>query len=773
MNDVESVKVKLAELLRHPEDLDKIAGLKSEFTRKKAAVDSQLRIGLQEQLTVTQSGMSSIATGQQTVDLIKAEMQKIDKLCFEAQTMIKDFPQINLVAQTHRNFTLVQTMKQEIEEFDMKLAEVDRMLREDDADPENQPNLLPIHIELTKLRDIRDSALSQAKRSGGVAEELINNLGLGSDKSLQRYFSELDEIVEWFDEHVGTACMNLIPLVNQGNTGLITRLALVIREEEKADNKAKALQEAQLEYKELASRFQSIVAGQKEIRGYKEKFLQAIELYAEAGFAGFAEEFEQDPDKLDKSLRWYFDHLFAARVGLVDLMPKKWKIFETYVRIYHKQLHDWLVARIDDPDTPPSQLLAIVNWEPKYYNKMKKLFEKPTKIPGDPQSWLTPHIIDDRAGDVIREYRQLIIKTVDEWMGRMGSTDSKNFTMREETALDHDENGYMRTKTMSDMWRMLREQLDVAKACDRTDIVEGVVEAMFRALANRQRMWEQLIDQEIQNYSDPMATSEGVQPLQDWLIAIANDQIACIDDGDETSEIESISYLSRFSRDVQGLVSPAFVPTVITQIESLRDGYVDLSTHCLAIFARLILVVDFKPLLPEFFTPAWYAKKGMGQAISTFEDYLNDYAPVLHPSLTDILAEELSDELLVKYLGCIRNKGVKFRRNDPFAEKMKDDAITVFKFFETERFGRMVGEQVKEKWRAVMWLGNFLDAAKESIPEVYEQYKQLYWDAGMGWVESCLRARDDFDRGLLNAVKAKAALVEVQRGPETIMGKVK
>ena len=36
-----------------------------------------------------------------------------------------------------------------------------------------------------------------------------------------------------------------------------------------------------------------------------------------------------------------------------------------------------------------------------------------------------------------------------------------------------------------------------------------------------------------------------------------------------------------------------------------------------------------------------------------------------------------------------------------------------------------------------------------------------------------LRARDDFDRGMLNAVKARAAQIDVVRGMETIMMKVK
>ena len=47
MTDVDGATVQLAELLRHTDDLDKIPALKAEFTRKKAAVDAQLKAGLE------------------------------------------------------------------------------------------------------------------------------------------------------------------------------------------------------------------------------------------------------------------------------------------------------------------------------------------------------------------------------------------------------------------------------------------------------------------------------------------------------------------------------------------------------------------------------------------------------------------------------------------------------------------------------------------------------------------------------------------------------
>ncbi|KIW01185.1 uncharacterized protein PV09_07467 [Verruconis gallopava] len=756
--DTDYSTIKLTELLRHPDDLDKISALKSEFQRKKSAIDSQLRLGLQEQLSITQTGIGSINEGQRTIEAIRTEMQKIDKLCAEAQNMINDFPHINLVAQTHRNFSLVEEMKNIIETFALRLENIERMLKEDDTMLESQPNLLQIHYELTQLRDAKDAALEQVKEHEG-GQELINNLQLPYGGTLQDCFNRLSECVEWFDEHIGLVCINLVQLVQQSNDSLVVRLATIIHEEEKNDKKAKALQDAQQEYKEIASRFKAITSGKKEVRGYKEKFIKAIEAYAENQLDESNQAFEEDPENIDKSFRWYFNDLIAVKQGMQRLMPKKWKIFQTYVQIYHKQLHDWLISRIDSPDLRPPQILAIVNWEEKYYKKMAKL--------GVSDDWMRPHLIDSRGPDLIREYRQLIVRTVDEWMSRMQTTDTANFTARDENALDQDENGGFRTKTLSDMWRMLREQLEVAKTSKRTDILEGVIEAMFRALQSRQRMWEQLVDTELAKYSESNSSSEGYQGLQDWLIAIANDQVACIDDGDGSEAAQG--YLTRFANEISPVLSPEYAPKAAQQIESLREGYIDLSTHCLSAFATLVVLIDFRPLLPEFFTPAWYGKKGMGQAISTFEDYLSDYTPVLHPLLQDILAEELSTELLIKYLSAVHNKGAKFRRTDPFVDKIRDDVVTVFNFYEN----LPCGDAVKQKWRAVECLVDLLEVEKASVPDVYESVKRGYWDVGMGWVEACLRARDDFDRSLLSAVKARAGAIEVDRGMPTVMEKVK
>jgi exocyst complex component 3 len=157
--------------------------------------------------------------------------------------------------------------------------------------------------------------------------------------------------------------------------------------------------------------------------------------------------------------------------------------------------------------------------------------------------------------------------------------------------------------------------------------------------------------------------------------------------------------------------------------------------------------------------------------IATFEEYVADYRQVLHHSLVDIFIEIFADELLVRYLGSVRNKGAKFRRTEPYQDKIFDDLKTAFEFFSGLPNG--AGNAIKERWRVTEPFLQLLSVDKDGVADVFEGMKRSYWDLQVSWVEGVLRSRDDFERSMLNAVKARAAQVEVVRGPETIMSKVK
>lgn len=747
---------RLAELLRHPDDLDKIPALKLEFSRKKGAVDAQLRGGLREQLETTQSGMTGLSDGQKTVQAIKEEMMKIDRLCSESQNMIKDFASINLVSQAHRNFGAVETMRHNLETFNDRLTAVENMLREDDADKENMPNLLPCHYELTLLRNIRDDGMDQIQRADD--ESLAS--------TLEEYFARLDDTIDWFDEHVGLLALNLINLVVSDNNGLVVRFAVVMEAEEKSDQRVMALQEALKDHKEIAARFQGISDGARKVRGYKEKFLEAIRLSAEQQFQQAREEFLDDPGQLDKCMKWYYNDLNAVRVGMTPLMPKKWKIAKKYADVYHQLMHDFLVGIIDDQEASSAHNLEIISFPEKYYKKMAKL--------GIRQELLSPHVLDNREAELVRDFRELIIKFLDEWIERIFAQERRELAERtagEGSNLDQDEYGYFRTKNLVALWRMLREQLDAATNSGREDVVEGVVEAMFTRLRQRQQSWQRMLEEETGRYeAGKVPELEGFQPLQDWLVATANDQIACIDDNEDEGRF---GYLSSFRQRLDEHVSPAYLERVENECAALRDGYVDFSTWCITRFAQLIFAVDFKAVMPDFFTPKWYTSTAMKQMVVTFEEYVGDYRQVLHHSLVDIFIEIFADELLVRYLSAVRNKGARFRRADPFQEKLFDDISTAFDYFGNMATSPDVADAVKQTWRVTESFLQLLTVEKDAVPDAFVAFKTSHWDLQLSWVEAALRARDDYERGMLNGVKARAAQMEVVRGPETIMGKVK
>ncbi|KAJ4170648.1 SNARE-binding exocyst subunit S6 [Fusarium falciforme] len=745
---------KLSELLRHPEDLDKIPALKLEFSRKKGAVDGQLRSGLREQLETTQSGMTGLTDGQKTVQMIKEEMMKIDKLCSESQNMIKDFASINLVSQAHRNFGAVETMRRNLETFNDRLSVVEQMLREDDEDSDNMPNLLPCHYELTQLRNIRDDAMEQIQRAEDTSLQ----------STLADYFARLDDTIDWFDEHVGIIALNLINLVVQDNNGLVVRFAIVMEAEEKSDQRVLALQEALKDHKEMATRFQSITDGAKKVRGYKDKFIQAIRLSAEQQFDGAKEEFLEDPSKLEKIMKWYFNDLNVVKVGMSHLMPKKWHIVKTYADVYHQLMHDFLIGMVDGNEASSAHTLEIVGFPEKYYRKMAKL--------GLRQEELVPHVVDNREAELVRDFRELIIKFLDEWIERIFAQEQRDLAERnvEGSNLDQDEYGYFRTKNLVALWRMLREQVDAAANSQRADVVEGVIDAMFARLRSRQQSWQTMLDAEATRYEEGRVPDlEGFQALQDWLVATANDQIACIDDNEEENRL---AYLSSFRRLVEQHVTPAYLERIETEVNTLRDGYVDFSTWCINRFAQLIFSVDFGAVMPDFFTPKWYTSTAMKQMVVTFEEYVNDYRQVLHHSLVDIFVEIFAEELLVRYLSAVRNKGAKFRRTDPFQDKLFNDIATAF-----ELFGSLpspdIGASIKETWRVTEHFLRLLTCDRDSVVETYATFKMAYWDLNPSWVEAVLRTRDDFERGMATAVKNKAANITVERGAETIMSRVK
>lgn len=715
-------RLDLNEALKTPDDLKKIPTLKAEVVRRKAIVDEQVRQKRDEMHAITQKGMSSLSNAQQISNMIREEMMNIERLGSEAQALISNFPKIRDVATLHRNFQAVEKMKLDLESFQDRLEVVNQMLVEDKNDY-GQPNLLKVHYELSQLREIRDEALDQAKRAPD----------LSCESTLQGIFKGLDDAVDDFNENLGDIMANMIQFASRENEGVIVRMAVIIVNEEKRDDQIRERKLVRDEYSDLATRFKSLAVGDRQPREYKKMLLDSVRLIIASRLEETNDEFMQDPDKLEKLLKWYYNDLNIVRRGIVDLVPKDWKIYDAYVGIYHQQLHDWLLSKVTDSGLLPTHMLAIIHYKQTYLDKMRRL--------GKSRDDLVPDLPGGHDSDLVREYQKLIVDKVDQWMSRINSTDLQALRARRVDEIEPNEYEHFRSKSSNELWFMLNEQLSFANGSGIVEITEGVVGSMIGALEARKEAFTRLISDISDQMKHADFNRERAEHLFDWFIAIANDGLAYF--GEENAE--NPGKIEAFKDDCKNVVRSEFALPMEARFETLKDGYLDLVLLCMTSFVKLIYTMDLRPATSEILTAAWISPGQQVPAIlEALSSYLEDYLPRSADLLRVLLVQEMAKRLLGEYLSAVRNRGAKYRRQDPFTDRVRQDLQDVFKLFGSypDAF-----QEIKDSWRAVNGMVQLLECEKGDIPREFEQMLADYPDIKIGWVESVLRAREDIDWG--------------------------
>jgi len=640
------------------------------------------------------------------------------------------------ISKIHRNFMAVEEIKSNLAGLDARLDDVNRMLQDDDRDEltNPMPNILSIHYTLTQLRDFRDDMMEQSSKTDSDIQETLRN-----------FFSPLEATTDQFDERIGLIAMSLIDLVRAGNRSLVVRLAKIIEAEERADEKVMALKEAQETHQQLAAKFKSIAKGPKNIRGYKEKFLDCIKAAAGAKFENARSNFEDDPESLAENMIWYFEDLAVVKHEFTQLFPPKWKIFRMILNIYHNLMHDFLKEHIDRPDLDGQSLLSIILFNGQYNKEMKTL--------GIKAADMVPHVIDGKEVDLLREYSQLIAKKMEEWMNNIAEEDTKEFVNRDHQP--NEEDGKWHMASVPTMFTMINQQLGVALDSNKGNVVSSVVDECVRLLKIRQSKWEQVIKSEITKHMHAV-TMEEQEDLPDgileYMIAVANDQIRCA------------AYTQQISDNNAPLLTKKYEDQVRNSLDDATNGFVDLATFCMSQIIEIIFN-DLKPIRKTLFTSSWYGGNEMETIITTIRSYVVDIEPGLDEDLFAAFMRQLSEQTCIIYLSCAYNKGAKFRAAET-ANQIRTDVAVGYGFC-TEYMDR---NEVKAVWTVLEHFLALICTEKDQLTEKYDEFKAAYWDLPMSWVEAVLKAREDKTRDMVEIVKAKAGYTP--RGQEpTIMSR--
>ncbi|KAJ1672140.1 SNARE-binding exocyst subunit S6, partial [Spiromyces aspiralis] len=159
------------------------------------------------------------------MERVKQDMQKADKLCFEAQSIISNYGRIRKISIAHRNFEQADKFYQQVQEFQDKWAHVNQLLQEADARFTSFDfNLLPIHYYLHKLEEFRENAVIFMQTDDFDVYSTLNMM-----------FIELDKLVNALDRFLWKVASHLYEIAINGRNHLIVQLVKIVEIEEKTD----------------------------------------------------------------------------------------------------------------------------------------------------------------------------------------------------------------------------------------------------------------------------------------------------------------------------------------------------------------------------------------------------------------------------------------------------------------------------------------------------------------------------------------------------------
>ncbi|OBZ82131.1 Exocyst complex component sec6 [Choanephora cucurbitarum] len=746
MEDAREIAItKLSELLKHPDDLNtKLGPLIRKLAKEKASIDAQLNTGVQSQLDHVQEGLETLTISSRNINRVKENMRTIDKLCYDAQSMIQDFPRINMISQVHQNFVATQAQVKAFEKLYQQLDDLENAfepMRNDLFHPHDA--LLHVHYHLYKLEEFRDKTMHQARDSPHDA--MI---------TLKTYFRRVDVLSDDFTQHLWLLTRNLIPLVDNGCGATIIKLIKIIECEEAADEKALAAKQAQSNHQDLQGdnhkKWRLAEGNPRTIKSYRVEFFeqlhQSLREHFDQVFSPYRE--QEDWQSALDATEFIFDDLELVFHEIVPKFPKKYKIFPYFVLEYHRHTYD-LLNQLVTQDLDAGTILRLLRFVRDYYTTMS------TRL-GVTEELLEPQLLDGQEQPLVDEYLKLVRRTLVEWTSNLMQSESKHFVNRDEPP-EMSPDGQLGLPGAVDLFQIINQQIDVAADANQGKLLYLVISECHKVMKDSQSFWKKLLHSELQKQFDtPNDVPIG---FLEYTMALANDQIKCSD------------YANDMLIRVPPIVDANYKTQVEDKLSTAIDGYLQIAASAREALLE-ITFADVKPVFQDLFSNRWYEQPLIPSVIETLRDYCNDFSH-LNQFIFEKLVHDMLDRFLMLYLEAMRHKTAKFQMPHCL-ERIENDVRLSFGFF-----AQLTSpEEMEERFDVIDKIHNLLQSSRRMIFVDYYNLRQAYPDVPLAFVENILSKRDDLDKAalkdIMEGIKAKAREYEPDANtPPTIFSRIK
>ncbi|KAI9249758.1 exocyst complex component Sec6-domain-containing protein [Phascolomyces articulosus] len=740
----EAAVAKLAELLKHPDDLNtKVGPLARKLAKEKASIDAQLNTGVQTQLDNVQGGLETLASSRDNSEKIKDNMQLIDRLCYDAQSMIKDFPRIKKISRIHQNFVATQQKVQSLQELYQRLNDIEEMFApmQHDIFMYDTP-LLHVHYHLYKLEEFRDQTMHQARDS---PHDVII--------TLKTYFRRLDVLSDDFTQYLWEISRNLLPLVDRDCGTTIVKLAKIIELEEKADEKALAAKQAQTSHQDLQGKggWRLAEGNPRTIKSCRVEFFEQLHQSLRERFEEELAPYRDNEDWMGAldATDFIFNDLELVFDEIVPKFPKKYKIFPYFVLEYHRHTYDFLNHMVNQ-DLDAGTILRLLRFVRDYYSTMS------TRL-GVTEELLEPQLLDGQEQSLVDEYLKLVRSKLVEWTSNLMSAESRDFVQRHQPPEMTSDGQYGMTGAV-DMFQIINQQIDVAADANQGKLLYLVVNECHKVMKDSQSFWRKLLASETRKQLDePEQAPEG---FVEYVMAMSNDQIKCADFAEEI--------LNRIIPQVEG----KYKAQVQDKLNMAVDGYMQIAASGREALLE-VTFNDVKPVFHELFTPRWYEQPLIPSVIETLKDYCQDFATHLNEFLFNKLMNDTLERFIMLYLEAMRRKGAKFHM-EVCPDNIQKDIRLSFNFF--AKYKSM--DELEERFDVIDKVHTLLNSNRRMIFVDYYSLRQAYPDVPLAFVEDILSKRDDLDKAALKdiveGIKAKAREYEPNANtPPTIFSRIK
>ncbi|RMX50459.1 hypothetical protein pdam_00018310 [Pocillopora damicornis] len=616
----------VANMLQHPDSLDKVEQWRRRYMRNKASAEARLKTAVQSQLDGVRTGLHQLHGALQDIKEIKKRSFKLFTARYKLISLILFLQQISKACE-HLN--LIFTVPDSVKKTEALINEGKLLL----AHKWIVLNILilstVVKCSLSDLEATRDELLLEVHKMAQEEEGPKPDKTVTSHLRLTLY--TITSVKKSFNIHVSST--------------------------HRADKRAE----------EKKTNMGFSVPGRP--KKWRDKAFKVLEESVSNRFESLDMELQ---DRMDDKM-WLVKHLERTRKLVLDdlivvknlcqvCFPPSYDIFDRYIKMYHKALSVMLERFVLEERLDSNECISLLTWIKEY---------KGTDLMMHPElqidvGFLGPLLSPKVEQELLDTYLTTTKNNMMEWMARLAETDLQDWNRDAPPETDMD--GFYNTSLPVFLFKMIDQNLQVAAKAGE-EIKLQILDICLESMQGFQREYRgQIRTFKSKHFEDRM------QPVRfvEYIVAIVNNCKACMDFTDQLKE-RLVAELGRatFGEDKQR--SFKSVVDCFAQIGEESAGY---------LLDEAFL--DLEPFFSQIMTPTWIpSPEAVDTIIVTIEDYYNDFLH-LKDKFFDNLMEQALKKVLLEYVRAMLNKRITFKdyegRRDA-AKKITEESKKIEKLF--------------------------------------------------------------------------------------------